>query len=290
MNYLELIESRESIRDFHSRPVEKNRLEEIESFFDAAPRLCPQIRVKLLIANNDDTAKRLAGVVGYRGNAFNAPSYIILLSENSEHYLENAGFIAENIILKLEDIGLCACFLTADDSDMVKKVLLIDSELTVATVIAFGYGKKERELTRLGINSPSNVNINIRARHIAPKISTNDLAFDTEFGKPMDFSEETCDPFIADALYAASLSPSFLNHQNYRFVIFGSHIYLLNKQDNMVGMNDNLLGLGAAMFNFYIILSSNFSGIANWDMKIPPGIRFDFKQPEDYKVVAHLDL
>lgn len=290
MNYLELIESRESIRDFFTKPVEKKRLEEIESFFDATPRLCPQIQVELLIINNDDASKRLAGVVGYRGNAFNAPSYIVLLSENKEHYLENAGFIAENILLKLEDIGLSACFLTADDSDMVKKVLLIDSDLAVATIIAFGYGKKEREITRLGIKSPSNINVSKRAKHIAPKISTNDLAFDTEFGKPMDFNEETCDPFIADALYAASLSPSFLNHQNYRFIIFGSHIYLLNKHDDMVGINDNLLGLGAAMFNFYIILSSNFSGISNWDIKMTPGIRFDFKQPEDYKVVAHLDL
>ena len=115
------------------------------------------------------------------------------------------------------------------------------------------------------------------------------MAFDSDFDTPYNFDDEYADPVIADALYAASLSPSFLNHQNYRFVINGTHVYLFNKFDEVVTKNDNLLGLGAAMLNFHMILSSKYSGIGNWSLDVS-NIKHDFKNPSDYTLVAALDI
>ena len=288
MNYLELIEKRNSIRDFLNKPVEPNKLDEITSFFNSAPKLF-DVNTQILIAADEDTTQRLSGVVGYRGNSFNAPAYIVILSEDKDNYLINAGFMAEHLILKIEEMGLSSCFLTSEDSDMLKKVLLINSELAVAAVIAFGYGKKEKDTTKLDIHSPSNVSISSKSGHIAPKIAVATLAFDTNFNTPYNFDDEYADPVIADALYAASLSPSFLNHQNYRFVINGTHVYLFNRFDEVVTKNDNLLGLGAAMLNFHMILSSKYSGIGNWSLDVS-NIKHDFKNPSDYILVAVLDI
>ena len=288
MNYLELIEKRNSIRDFLKKPVEPNKLDEITSFFNSAPKLF-DVNTQILIAADEDTTQRLSGVVGYRGNSFNAPAYIVILSEDKDNYLINAGFMAEHLILKIEEMGLSSCFLTSEDSDMLKKVLLINSELAVAAVIAFGYGKKEKDTTKLDIHSPSNVSISSKSGHIAPKIAVTTLAFDSDFNTPYNFDDEYADPVIADALYAASLSPSFLNHQNYRFVINGTHVYLFNRFDEVVTKNDNLLGLGAAMLNFHMILSSKYSGIGNWSLDIS-NIKNDFKNPSDYTLVAVLDI
>ena len=288
MNYLELIEKRNSIRDFLKKPVEPNKLDEITSFFNSAPKLF-DVNTQILIAADEDTTQRLSGVVGYRGNSFNAPAYIVILSEDKDNYLINAGFMAEHLILKIEEMGLSSCFLTSEDSDMLKKVLLINSELAVAAVIAFGYGKKEKDTTKLDIHSPSNVSISSKSGHIAPKIAVTTLAFDTNFNTPYNFDDEYADPVIADALYAASLSPSFLNHQNYRFVINGTHVYLFNRFDEVVTKNDNLLGLGAAMLNFHMILSSKYSGIGNWSLDVS-NIKYDFKNPSDYTLVAVLDI
>jgi len=80
-----------------------------------------------------------------------------------------------------------------------------------------------------------------------------------------------------------------LNHQNYRFVINGTHVYLFNQFDEVVTKNDNLLGLGAAMLNFHMILSSKYSGIGNWSLDIS-NIKHDFKNPSDYTLVAVLDI
>ena len=288
MNYLELIEKRNSIRDFLKKPVEPNKLDEITSFFNSAPKLF-DVNTQILIAADEDTTQRLSGVVGYRGNSFNAPAYIVILSEDKDNYLINAGFMAEHLILRIEEMGLSSCFLTSEDSDMLKKVLLINSELAVAAVIAFGYGKKEKDTTKLDIHSPSNVSISSKSGHIAPKIAVTTLAFDSDFNTPYNFDDEYADPVIADALYAASLSPSFLNHQNYRFVINGTHVYLFNRFDEVVTKNDNLLGLGAAMLNFHMILSSKYSGIGNWSLDVS-NIKHDFKNPSDYILVAVLDI
>lgn len=288
MNYLELIENRNSIRDFHKKKVEQSKIDELISFFNSSPKLI-DVDVQILVSADDDTASRLSGVAGYRGNTFNAPAYITILSEEKDNYLINAGFMAENLVLELEEMGLSSCFLTSDDSEMIKKVLLINSDLAVATVIAFGYGKKERDTTKLDIHSPSNVSISNKAGHIAPKIAATALAFDSDFNTAYNFDDEYSDPVIADAVYAASLSPSFLNHQNYRFVINGTHIYLFNQLDNVVPDDDNLLGLGAAMLNFYIILASKYSGIGNWRFDTSD-IKADFKNPDDYTLVAALDI
>ena len=288
MNYLELIEKRNSIRDFLRKPVEQAKLDEITGFFNSAQNLF-DVNTQLLIFSNEDTAQRLTGVVGYRGNAFNAPSYLVMLSEEKDNYLINAGFVSEHILLKLEEMGLSSCYLTCDDDDIVKKALLIDSDLAVATVIAFGYGKKEKDTTKIDIHSPSNVSISSKSGHIAPKIAVTTLAFDSDFNTPYNFDDEYADPVIADALYAASLSPSFLNHQNYRFVINGTHVYLFNQFDEVVTKNDNLLGLGAAMLNFHMILSSKYSGIGNWSLDVS-NIKHDFKNPSDYILVAVLDI
>ena len=288
MNYLELIEKRNSIRDFLKKPVEPNKLDEITSFFNSAPKLF-DVNTQILIAADEDTTQRLSGVVGYRGNSFNAPAYIVILSEDKDNYLINAGIMAEHLILEIAEMGLSSCFLTSEDSDMLKKVLLINSELAVAAVIAFGYGKKEKDTTKLDIHSPSNVSISSKSGHIAPKIAVTTLAFDSDFNTPYNFDDEYADPVIADALYAASLSPSFLNHQNYRFVINGIHVYLFNRFDEVVTKNDNLLGLGAAMLNFHMILSSKYSGIGNWSLDVS-NIKHDFKNPSDYILVAVLDI
>ena len=288
MNYLELIEKRNSIRDFLKKPVEQAKLDEITGFFNSAQNLF-DVNTQLLIFSNEDTAQRLTAVVGYRGNAFNAPSYLVMLSEEKDNYLINAGFVSEHILLKLEEMGLSSCYLTCDDDDIVKKALLIDSDLAVATVIAFGYGKKEKDTTKIDIHSPSNVSISSKSGHIAPKIAVTALAFDSDFNTPYNFDDEYADPVIADALYAASLSPSFLNHQNYRFVINGTHVYLFNQFDEVVTKNDNLLGLGAAMLNFHMILSSKYSGIGNWSLDVS-NIKHDFKNPSDYILVAALDI
>ena len=54
MNYLELIENRNSIRDFYKKKVEQNKTDELISFFNSVPKLF-DVNEQILIANDDNT-------------------------------------------------------------------------------------------------------------------------------------------------------------------------------------------------------------------------------------------
>lgn len=52
-----------------------------------------------------------------------APCYLVILSEAAEHAGENAGYMGEDLVLKLSDMGLDSCWLTFTDEAKVREAL-----------------------------------------------------------------------------------------------------------------------------------------------------------------------
>lgn len=247
----ELIEKRASIRSFRVTELSEGTVDAIQDYFAAEKKL---IDVKAVArVYRGDTGKKLEGVVGYRGYAFNAPAYVVLLSEEKEGWLENLGFLAEGLTLKLEDIGLDSCWLTVEDGDRVKEALDMRTPLSVGAVIAFGFGKAEKGAKRLDILTPADVKFTSREGHIAPKIAQNTMVYEGTWGTAQVLEEDQYDPYLDKALYAASLAPSFLNRQTYRYLLAGKYVYLCEKQEEMVSEADRRLGVGATMYNFQAV-------------------------------------
>ena len=288
MKNIEKIEKRQSIRDYEKKKLPAAVLEELEDCFANSARLIDDIKLELLsITEGGD--KKLAGVVGYSGNVFNAPVYLVLLSENKAHYLENAGFVAEALILKAEELELNTCFITVTDSDDAKLSLDIREKGEVAAIIACGYGKKEKDLLRLDIQSPSNVTMRKREGHIAPKIAQEELVYDSKWGIEVDWDTAMQDPMMDEAFYAASLAPSFLNRQPYRYIYAGSKIYILTTKEENTSKEDEKLGIGASMYNFYAILADYMPKAPMWQM-YPEKNTEDLGQPENYEVSAVINI
>jgi nitroreductase len=282
MKYMEKIEKRKSIREFKKKALAPDILDKIAAGFPRLHKLIPSIETELQIRTGD-TMLRMEGVTGYRGKSFMAPCYLILLSEKADHYLENAGYMAEDLCLFLTELGISHCWLTADDSDATKRAALIDSDKEAAVVIACGYGVKERTKKRIDIHTPSNVVFVRRDGHIAPKISQEELVYQDKWGKPVDWLSEQIDPLLDKSFYAASLAPSFLNRQPYRYVLKGNQVILCGKKEEMTSLKDTLLDIGATMFNFDAIASQQ--DYIDWEMGEPEGIE-SVGIPEEYKAVA----
>ena len=285
MDYTELIERRKSIREFSSKEVSSEQKQELAEFFAEAKRLDPGIEMEIMFFDGD-TKNRLEGVAGYRGHAFMAPAYLVLLSENKPHYMENSGFVGENLCLKLTDMGLEHCWLTVDDAAVTKKTLLIHSDKEVSTILAFGHGKRELKLKRLDIFSPADVRFSEREGHVAPKIAQSELVYNKTWGTPMDWSENAVDPDLDQAFYAASLAPSFLNRQPYRFINREKDILLLAKKEDMTTEDDTYLDIGAVMFNFYSVFTEDYHGDGSWHLGQPEDIS-ELGAPEEYEVVGY---
>ena len=282
MKYMEKIEKRKSIREFKKKPLSQTDIDRITEGFDHLHRLIPSIKTELQIRTGD-VMLRLEGVAGYRGKSFMAPAYLIILSEKADYYLENAGYLAEDLCLMLTELEISHCWLTADNSDAIKKAALIDSDKDVAVVIACGYGVKERKKRRLDILTPSNVRFIERKGHVAPKIAQEELVFQDTWGSPVDWASGQIDPLLDESFYAASLAPSFLNRQPYRYVLKRRQVILCGKEEDMTSVKDSRLDFGATMFNFDAIASER--DYVDWKMGAPEDIE-SVGIPDNYRAVA----
>ena len=74
------------------------------------------------------------GNAGYEGLTFEAPAYLLLLSEVKPGYLENAGYMNEDMILHMTDLGRDSCWLTVDDDPALRAALKIGDGKKVASV------------------------------------------------------------------------------------------------------------------------------------------------------------
>lgn len=288
MNYEELIQKRQSIRSFRDKKLSEEQMTEIREYFESGERLDPELRMELQLCA-DGAGVRLEGVVGYRGNAFFAPLYLVLLSEEKEGCYENAGFVAEALSLKLTDMGLDSCWLTVDDGEAVKKALLLQSELSAVAVLACGFGKPERDVLRIDIMTPADVRFEAREGHIAPKIAQSEMVYEGSWGRTPSWEEDRFDPYLDKALYAATLAPSFLNRQTYRYLLRDRCAVLCEKAEEMVSEADRRLGLGATMYNFYITYSAYNHAGYRWKLGGAAKTE-DMELPEGYEPVAEIQL
>ena len=131
MTLHEMIYHRKSCRSFIGKPVEPKMIDQI-LFFESKP-LYPEIKVRMDIVSRDKV-KCIC--------PWTTPQVITIYSEEAEGYLENIGFLFQQMDLYLQTLGLGVCWLglgkmnpkTADNVDGMKFVIML----------AFGYPKGDQ--------------------------------------------------------------------------------------------------------------------------------------------------
>ena len=277
--------TRKSIREFTDKPVSGELKEALKKSFAECRRLVPDIKTEILILDQSECGC-LQGNAGYEGLTFEAPAYLLLLSEVKPGYLENAGYMNEDIILHMTDMGLDSCWLTIDDDPALRAALKIGDDRKVAAITAFGYGKKERSLTRLHIRSISDVDVITREGHLAPKISLAQMVYGDAWGKEADLDEMYIDDGLRDALYAASYAPTFLNRQSFRLLLADGKAILVKMMDSMTGELDARLNCGAVMLNFAATLDERRPFQTKWTL----GSLSGYELPADCEIVGYCSL
>ena len=284
MKYSALIQNRKSVREFTEVPVSFEQLSELKKYYVTSVRsLLPEIGTELYLFGSDARAA-LEGAAGYSKFLVGAPQYMVLLTQKHELAYLNAGYIMEDLILKLTEMDLDSCWLTFTDSEEIKDVLGIGSHLQVAAIAAFGHGKKTTKRLRLNIRSMSNVDLVAKHRYMEPKHSVYEMTFLSTWGNTRNLTSYIgfFDDMLWEALYAASLSPSYLNRQAYGFLIHDSSITLVSTPDAYNTAIDGDLSLGIVLHHFSTV-AEDWAGKLTW--------RFDAAAanpplPEGHRVVA----
>ena len=288
MNYSALIQNRKSTREFTDKEINFSQLETIRNYYyNSVRRLVPEFRTELYCFG-PGTGAALEGAAGYNQFLVGAPQYLVLLSEKHELAEINAGYVMQDLLLKLSDMDLDSCWLTFTDSDDVKGVLGIDSHKDVVAIAAFGYGKKVVRRLRLNIRSMSNVDLVAKHRYMEPKRSVEDMAFMKEWG-----NNHGLDAYIGffgdalwEALYAATLSPSYLNRQAYGFLLKEGVVSLVSRPDHYNTKIDGDLSLGIVLLHFTAV-AEELAGKLNWRFGLDAE---DLVLPEGHKVIASCSL
>ena len=286
MNYAALIQNRKSVREFRDKTVPFKLLEQVKHYYrNCVRRLVPEIGTELYFFGTD-ARDALEGAAGYHNFLVGAPQYLVLLSERHPQAGLNAGFLMEDLILKLTDLDLDSCWVTFTDSQQVKDALGIESALEVAAIAAFGYGVKATRRLRLNIKSMSNIDIIAKRHYFEPKRSVSDLVHKDAWGSRdgLDKAIGFYDDMLWESLYAASLAPSYLNRQAYGFLLENGRITLVSTPDAYNTPIDSALSLGIVLHHFTVV-SENWAGKLSW--RFDPA---DVKLPEDHRAIASAAL
>lgn len=278
MDYSAMIQYRKSVRAFLDTKVPETALQEINRYFThECKKLIPSIGTEIRIFGSE-AKEKLEGTAGYLDFMIGAPCYLVVLSDKAEYAIENAGFLTEDLVLKMVDLGLDSCWLSFEDGESIKKVLGLQSDRQVAAIAAFGYGKKASKKIRLNIKSMSRIDIDVKRDYYSPRLGISDLVFAGKWGET-DGVEETLgdmDSMLWRAFYAASLAPSYLNRQPYGFVLDGDTVVLVRKKDPHTDEMSEKLDLGIVMLHFAAVISQT-AGKLTWtmgpyqkDLSLPP--------------------
>ena len=284
MNYSALIQNRKSVREFADKKVPASALAEIEAYYQkSCQRLVPELETKLCVFGEEAKAA-LEGAAGYKSFLVGAPNYLVLLSAKGDLAVENAGYMMEDIVLKLTDMDLGCCWLAFTDSEKIKGALKIDSALDVAAIVAFGQGVKTTKRLRVNILSMSKVDISAQRQYFAPKHGLHDMVFMNTWGNCEGVDEYIgfYDDMLWEAFYAAAQSPSYLNRQPYGFIIHDGQITLVKAPDSYTDEIDGKLGLGIVLLHF-TSTASQWAGKIKWSFGADAA---KLQLPEGYETVA----
>jgi len=207
MTLNEMIYRRKSCRSFTGKPVDAEMIEKILSF-ELKP-LYPEIRVHWEIVSRDKV-KCIC--------PWTTPQLITIYSEETEGYLENIGFLFQQMDLHLQTLGLGVCWLGM--GRMNPKTTTEVERMKFVIMMAFGHPKGDR------------------LRHDRKDFKR----------KPMEKITDNADP----KLEPARLAPSAVNSQPWYFTHAGDTIHV------HCGKKGSRLDIGIALAHLYIANESAF--------------------------------
>ena len=219
MDLKNMITKRASVRKYTDRPVSEEIRSEILDIFRQATPLYPDIQVEAKIVDREQVRFYMP---------WKTPQLIAFFSENKPGYLENAGFLLQQVDLYLQSRGLGACWLGMGKFRKSEVPQMDGMEFVI--FIAFGHpeGKYLRE--------------NL-----------------TQFKrKPMTEITDREDPRLEPARLAPSATnsqPWYFTHEGETIHAFCSEAGLLRHK--MLG-NMNRIDMGIALAHLYITNPETF--------------------------------
>jgi len=287
MDYKNLISKIKSVRDYKKISVSPQILSELKHFYESEKKLVEDIEIEVIVKDKDEVYEQLKGLAGYKENMIEAPHYLIVLSEEKDYYIENTGYICENIMLKAHELGVGSCWITFHHGDEIKKNLMINSEKKLSALIALGYDDNKSKIVYENVSeyNPSRANIKIVEDNTSDRLGVEDIVFIKEWGQKASV-EDLSSRGLIDGFYYGRLAPSTLNRQPWRFIIDDNVVVLVLRFDASTNDYEAKIDNGIIMLYFESIIENTLLDVT-WNMGKPEK---EFNVPDDFLIVAYCNI
>jgi nitroreductase len=285
MDYKTIIPKRKSVRNYKKTEVSTEIRKELKHFYEHERRLIEDIGIEVFVKNKADVYDVLKGLAGYNEFMIEAPHYFIILSDEKEHYIENAGYVGENLLLKAFDLGVGSCWITFKDGDEIKEKLCIDSDRKLAGLIAFGFDDNKNKVLYDNFTeyNPTKANLRVVEDNSTHRLGVEEVVFVNEWGNKAE-ADELNSMGLLDAFHYARLSPSSKNMQPWRFIADSGVIVLaMQSEENAY---EEKVDTGIVMLYFESIVDSTLYDMT-WHMGKPDK---EYNIPSDYKIVGYCTI
>lgn len=218
MNSKQMIFRRRSVRSFEERQVSRDKLDELMAFISGIRRLETDIRVQITLLEPSQVTTI---------QKWNAPHFLALFSEEKPMWLENAGFMLQQVDLYLQSRGMGSCWVGLG----YPQEALTPEGMKHVILMPFGYPKDVPERTDVS---------QFKRKSLADISDTPD-----------------------NRLESVRIAPSACNSQPWYFVHEGEllHAYreelTLLKKRTMDRMNQ--IDMGIALAHLYVTYGEKFS-------------------------------
>lgn len=163
---LDLITSRQSVRKYSDRLLEKEKLDRIIEAGRMAPSACNAQPWKFIVVTDPELVLKIAEaasakLIGMNSFVAEAPVILVIVREkpnfsskvgstikNKDYSLIDIGIATENICLQAKAEGIGSCIIGWFDEKMLKKLLDIPKSKRVELIITLGYSLSEQREKR----------------------------------------------------------------------------------------------------------------------------------------------
>ena len=288
MEYKDLIESKNSVRDYKEKEVDAATVKKIRDFAQSCERLDDSIGIDIRFMDNDTVYRQVDGYAGYKGILINAPHYMIVLSEKKDHYIENGGYVGESISVKAHSLGVDSCWITFKDSRTVIEKLNIVTDKEVVAIMALGYGKKRFKKVTGNVTlgkGYANADFQVKDSVTSPRMPLEEIVFLDTWG-----NKATVDELVNRAVYEplnyARMAPSTLNRQPWRFIIDGGLLILTVRDDEDTNLYEEQIDAGIVMLYCKKVMRETLCEIS-WNLE---PVENKYNIPDNYKIVASCSM
>jgi nitroreductase len=147
MEFIDVIKTRNSVREYSQRPVEEEKITYILEVARLAPSTSNRQCWRFIIIKQKDTIEQIAKTSVINRWLKTAPVMIVCCADPTEsvrvnsleYYPVDAAIAIEHLILAATDVGLGTCWIAGFQEEKVKTLLEIPKRIRIIALTPLGY-------------------------------------------------------------------------------------------------------------------------------------------------------